>query len=178
MLLLATQAQAQNGGFLRGEVQREWQAGQKALGEQKFDAAIAHFNRVVTALQQPDVPMEAKVVAEAFALRADAHYSKQNWKSAVADYSRCIELDPKNASAYAYRGVARKAASGDYDGLLADAEMAARLDPQYEDMLDDARSTVTWRRAMQGFLMLGALVLAIGVVPLVRSIAHLIKAGA
>lgn len=129
-------------------------------------------------MQRPEVPMEAKILAEAFALRADAHYGAENWKGAVADYSRCIELDPKNADAYAFRGVARKAASGDYAGLLADAEIAAKLDPEYEDMLDDARSTVTWRRAMQGFLMLGALVLAIGVVPLVRSIAHLIQAGA
>ncbi|MBW3638017.1 MAG: hypothetical protein KY445_16355, partial [Armatimonadetes bacterium] len=118
-----------------------------------------------------------KVLAEAFALRADAHYGAENWKGAVADYSRCIELDPRHAGAYAYRGVARKAASGDYDGLIADAEMAAKLDPEYDDMLDDAHSTVAWRRAMQGFLILGGVVLVLGALPLIRNVGRLIKAG-
>lgn len=176
LLCLEAPVRAQN-GVLPQAVQSEWQAGAKALGEQDFDAAIAHFNRVVAALQKPEVAMEAKVLAEAFCLRADAHYGAQNWKGAVADYSRCIELDPKNADAYAYRGVARKAASQDYDGLLADAEIAAKLDPQYADLLDDAHSTVTWRRAVQGFLILGGIVLALGALPMIRSLARLIKAG-
>jgi lipoprotein NlpI len=48
--------------------------------------------------------------------------------SALADYDRAIERDPKNASAYARRGVARFML-GQIDGAIADFDKQIALDP-------------------------------------------------
>ncbi|MBW3637782.1 MAG: hypothetical protein KY445_15155, partial [Armatimonadetes bacterium] len=53
LLLLCGGVRAQNS-------EAEWQAGEKALRARRFDAALAHFSRVVTALQNPKVPMDPK----------------------------------------------------------------------------------------------------------------------
>ncbi len=72
--------------------------------------------------------------------------------------------------------IARKE-TGDYDGLIADAQKAASLNVEYATLLDDARSTVLYRRALLVFLLLGAVLLALGAIPFFKSLAKLIKAG-
>ncbi len=67
--------------------------------------------------------------AEDFFNSAQAKFAKGDLDGAIADYSRCIELDPKNASVYYNRGNA-KGAKGDLDGAIADYSRAFELDPK------------------------------------------------
>ncbi len=90
------------------------------------------------------------------------------------DLTASVALVPDNAEAFASRGMARKS-MGDSDGLLEDAHRAAQIDPDYAGFEDDAKSTVLWRRSMLGFIILSCVVLVIGLVPMVRSIAGAIK---
>ena len=159
------------------QLESHWHAGQKALRDDQFRVAIAHFNHVLEILQRPDIPIQAATLSAAFENRADAYYGLEKWPAALADYSRVIELTPNNADAYAGRAIARKTA-GDYDGLIADAQKAASLDAEYATLLDDARSTVLYRRVLLGCLVLGAIVLMLGAIPFVRSLIKLAQADA
>ena len=67
--------------------------------------------------------------AEDFFNSAQAKSAKGDLDGAIADYSRCIELDPKNASVYFNRGNA-KGAKGDLDGAIADYNRTLELDPK------------------------------------------------
>jgi lipoprotein NlpI len=55
--------------------------------------------------------------------------AKGDLDGAIADYSRSLELDPKNVSAYFDRGNA-KGAKGDLDGAIADYNSTLELDPK------------------------------------------------
>src|SRR6516164_3629957 len=52
-----------------------------------------------------------------------------DFDSAIADYTRAIELDPTYAAAYSNRGNAKQA-KGDLDGAIADCNRAIELDPK------------------------------------------------
>ena len=155
--------------------EREWKSAVAALQAEKFDIAVERFNRVLPAMQRADPPFDAETIAETFRLRADAHYGAEHWNLAVADYSKCIALDPKNADAYAFRGVARKA-SGDYDGLMADSKKAAQLNPEHEYLIEAAESTILRRRAFTALFVVGALICVAGLLPFAKAIMRVAKA--
>ena len=90
--------------------------------------------------------------------------------------SRPITPMPTPGAPSLAKRIARKE-TGDYDGLIADAQKAASLNVEYATLLDDARSTVLYRRALLVFLLLGAVLLALGAIPFFKSLAKLIKAG-
>jgi len=53
---------------------------------------------------------------------------KGDYDGAIDDYTKAIELNPKEAQHYRYRGEARLG-KGDLDGALADFTQAAKLKP-------------------------------------------------
>jgi tetratricopeptide (TPR) repeat protein len=54
---------------------------------------------------------------------------KGDYEPALADYARALELEPKNALIYHYRGDANLA-HGDFDGAIADYDRAIELNPK------------------------------------------------
>jgi len=70
--------------------------------------------------------------AAAYANRGIAKLKKHEWDSAIADFNRALQFDPKLAKAYADRGLA-KAARGQWDGAIADYNRALQLDPKLAD---------------------------------------------
>jgi len=61
------------------------------------------------------------------------HCSRRNFDAASADYTRALELNPKNADAYANRALARLE-KGDTAGALADDNRALELNPGNPDV--------------------------------------------
>ena len=143
---------------------RELAGANHAWKTDDYPAAEIHFDR---ALQLAGDDRGARI--EAFYGRGAVKLEQEKWASAREDLTRCLELDPRDADAYMARGMARKAL-GDYDGLLEDAHQAARLDPEWKGFEADAKSTVLYRRAMLGFLILGGVVVCLGAIPLVKSL--------
>ena len=59
-------------------------------------------------------------------------YYKQNYKGAIQDYTKAIELNPKDADAYIGRGIDKHELK-DYKGAIQDYTKAIELDPNYAD---------------------------------------------
>ena len=66
--------------------------------------------------------------AQTYKDRGIAHYFKNDYDRAIADYTKAIGLDPKYALAYHYRGIAYWR-SKEYDRAIGDFIDAIRLDP-------------------------------------------------
>ena len=77
---------------------------------------------------------------------------KDNWAGALADFNRALEMNPKNAAAYAQRGVARQI-EGDFSGALSDYDKFIALKPDDSDWQRLYRQTLLWRlgRAPEDF---------------------------
>jgi Flp pilus assembly protein TadD len=58
--------------------------------------------------------------------RGGADMGKRDWGRAVADFSKAIDLDPKDADAYLHRGNVKKT-KGDQAGADADFAQAAKF---------------------------------------------------
>jgi len=68
-------------------------------------------------------------VANVLLLKAQLENNKGDYKAAIADYNKAVELDPKFVGAYNGRGDA-KLNMGNYDGAIADYTKAIELNPQ------------------------------------------------
>jgi len=55
-------------------------------------------------------------------------HKEKDYKGAIADANKCIEIDPKNAGCFAIRGNS-KAGLKDYRGAIEDYDIAIELDP-------------------------------------------------
>ena len=64
--------------------------------------------------------------AEEFFNRGSSKYSLEDYYGAIADYTKAIELDPDDVTAYKNRSVAKEIL-GDLNGACADARKAASL---------------------------------------------------
>ena len=146
---------------------RELAQAHRAWKTDDFAGAEAHFDRALRGAGNHHDEQ-----AQALYGRGVVRLEQHKWQGAADDLTRCLAIEPRNADAYMARGMARKGL-GDYSGLLADAHQAARLDPEWKGFEDDAKSTVLWRRAMLGFLVLGGLVVCVGAVPLLRGLVRL-----
>lgn len=149
---------------------QEFERAEKSWDNEDYAAAESHFSSALKL--SPD---KSDDQAHAYFGRGLARLQQEKWESARDDLTASIELNPHNAEAFASRGMARKAL-GDYDGLLADAHQAVAIDPQYYAGFEEAaKSTVNWRRLILGSIILGCIVATIGLVPMVRSFARVIK---
>ena len=70
--------------------------------------------------------------AETYYDRGVNKYALQNYKGAIVDYTKAIELDPDYADAYLLRG-GSKFKLQDYKGVIADLNKAIELNPEYAD---------------------------------------------
>ena len=59
----------------------------------------------------------------------DTDFKNNDWKSAIADYSSVLAIDPQSSVAYNARGNARQS-NGDLDGAMKDYTQALTIDPQ------------------------------------------------
>src|SRR5213082_1238932 len=107
-------------------------AGYAFLLQSNYGETLLHFKAALG--RQGALPKE---LADLQLFAAYCHYSlgdsdeaSAEYDKAIADYDEVIRLDPKDVSAYIYRGCAYHG-KGDYDKAIADYDEAIRLDPKY-----------------------------------------------
>ena len=64
--------------------------------------------------------------------QGDAKYDLEDYRGAISDHNKAIELNPKYAVAYNNRGIA-KGNLEDYRGAISDYNKVIELNPQYAD---------------------------------------------
>ena len=97
--------------------------GSYADAQSQFEAALAKNEKFAEAHNNL-----------AFSLRKQG---KDHWNAALEHYNRAIELNPKLAEAYMYRGVLYSL-MGDEESALADHAMLVKLDRKLADALQAA----------------------------------------
>lgn len=94
----------------------------------EHDEAMADFNRLIRVSPQ----------AAAYNGRGRTWFDLGNYESAIADFTRAIELDPDNAMLYNNRSAAWEK-KGDHQRALADLDEAHRHEPGH-DLVEHNRS--------------------------------------
>ncbi|HEX6094726.1 MAG TPA: tetratricopeptide repeat protein [Thermoanaerobaculia bacterium] len=103
-----------------------------ALADDRTDCTQSEDHAVVAAACGrliADQASTAEVKAVAHANIGNSHRRQQEWDSAIGEYTKAIELNPKLAALYFNRGVARYG-KGDAKSAIADFGEAIRLDPK------------------------------------------------
>jgi tetratricopeptide (TPR) repeat protein len=93
--------------------------GNMAYEQHNFTEAIAQYNLALK--------LDSTFYAACFA-RGMAYYQIKKVDSAMADFNKCVSINPKNINAYLQRAVI-KASMSDYGGALMDYEVCHKLDP-------------------------------------------------
>ena len=97
--------------------------------------------------------------ATAYLGRGTAHLKAFNFDSAIADFTRAIELEPNDASAYTNRGSAHYE-KGEFAHAIADLNKALEINPKsalaycnlgwtYEAMGDERKAIAHYRKALE-----------------------------
>jgi tetratricopeptide (TPR) repeat protein len=73
-----------------------------------------------------------KIVTEKRIIRANTYMQEGKYKDAVADYTKALQVNPLDATAYNNRGLAWER-KGNYDKAIADFTKAVEINPQYAD---------------------------------------------
>jgi tetratricopeptide (TPR) repeat protein len=93
-------------------------------GKSAPDVAISACSSVISAAR-----VTGTNLALAYARRGDAYHHKREYDRAIADYTRVIEIELRDAVAYNNRGLAYRA-KGDSDRAIADYTRAIEIDPR------------------------------------------------
>ena len=109
--------------LFRPSAPAERAAGRDCLTRRDFDGAIRHFDQALLA-----EPNDVATLLDRARARTDKD-GDDDTTAILADLSRAIELEPKNATAWARRGAVRRDES-DQPRRDADLAEALRLDPQ------------------------------------------------
>ncbi len=98
--------------------------GVAALRENNYDEAIRLFTKAIASGE-----LSQKQLSSVYPLRGIAWEGKGDYNKAIADCTKGIELDPKNAAAYGSRGLAWYAKKN-YVKAIADYDKAIAIDPK------------------------------------------------
>ena len=82
----------------------------------------------------------AQTSAEGYFDRGNSKYDLQDYRGAIQDYSKAIELDPSDAEAYYNRGLAKRKLQ-DYRGAIQDYSKAIELDPSFANAYNNRGNT-------------------------------------
>jgi tetratricopeptide (TPR) repeat protein len=103
------------------------QAGKTAFQRGNNEEAIRLLTRAIASGE-----LSQKNLIRAYINRGNAWFSKSDYDKAIADFTKAIEIDPKDADAHYNRGVAWQRKS-DYNKAIADFTKAIEIDPKDAD---------------------------------------------
>ena len=90
--------------------------------------SLEHFNKAI-ALSY--LPINKGRLVEAYDLRGNTKIFLGRYKEAICDYTKAIELDPKNNYLFFWRGYAYIEKSA-YRDAIKDLEISIHLDPNFQ----------------------------------------------
>jgi tetratricopeptide (TPR) repeat protein len=105
----------------------DFNAGEDAFYAGNYDEAIRLYTRAIASGE-----LSQEQLSEVYELRGFTWDDKGDYDKAIADYTKAIEIDPKNSYAYINRGVDWYD-KGDYDRAIADYTRAIEIDPKNSD---------------------------------------------
>lgn len=135
-------------GWSKVDIGHEWAAGNAAFDREDWDEAMRHYDAVIQAAPNEEVAYYNRALARVAAAHGGPldmeHLAKgapqEAYQTSIQDLTHAIELDPKDADAYMWRAIFRKA-TNDFSNAVADADTAAALNPQWKDTADAIHST-------------------------------------
>ena len=87
--------------------------------------------------------------ASSYDLRGVAHFHAFEFRAAMEDFSRAIELDPENVTALFHRGVVR-VVRGRYDDAIQDFDRVIQLDPRHAAAYYNRGRLRYWKGDIEG----------------------------
>ncbi len=91
-----------------------------------WDEAINRFSKALEEVEEPWSALKQQVV---YFYRGTSSAFKKDYKSAIADFTKSIKLNPNLAEAYYHRGLVY-AEQNNYQQAIADYDRAIKLDPK------------------------------------------------
>lgn len=99
-------------------------AGLAALNGGNYDEAIRLYTKAIASGE-----LSQDYLSIAYINRGRSWYFKKDFDKAIADFTKAIEIDPKDADAYYARGLVRHI-KGDYDKAIADYTKVIEINPK------------------------------------------------
>ena len=90
--------------------------------------ALEHLNK---AISLSFLPINKERLIEAYDLRGNTKMFLSQYEGAIIDYSKAIELNPKDAYLYFFRGLSYESLEL-YEDALRDFQMSFKVDPDFE----------------------------------------------
>lgn len=161
----------------------EWEAATKAYDKENWDGAIKHFGNVIRLDPNEAGAYRYRAFATLsrhtngpwYALKGEWHERREAYKQPREDLNRAIALDPTDADTFMARSWCNKAL-GDWSQAVADADQAAKLDPEYEEFADDMRGTRAYNWVIYGYWTLGLVIIALAGGGFIKQLIRLTKA--
>ncbi len=97
------------------------------IEQEKYDEALERANQLIDVVSPED---DSILQAEAYAKRASLFLIKEDYKQALPDLDRAIELYSEDPWSYGWRGVIHLD-NEDYEAALVDLSRAIELDPEW-----------------------------------------------
>ncbi len=98
--------------------------------------ALNIHNKKTQGIQDNNTEVDATNNADDHIKRGYARYCQNDYMGAISDYSKAIEIDPKNEEAFYYRGYARNELN-DYEGALQDFDKVIELNDKYSGIYNN-----------------------------------------
>jgi tetratricopeptide (TPR) repeat protein len=97
------------------------------LDNSYFEVTKSEFNRLFKFT--PYITKENMQKATAFINSGTEKDKNKDYKGAISDYSKALEIDPDNAEGYCKRGLSKNELK-DYPGAVADCSKAIEIEPE------------------------------------------------
>ena len=94
-----------------------------------YSIALKYYNKAIGLSSFISIKKERLV--EAYDLRGNTKIFLSKYQEAIIDYSKAIELEPKDVYLYFFRGLSYEALEL-YEDALRDFQMSLKLDPDFE----------------------------------------------
>lgn len=154
----------------------EWKKGEDALNSGDYRTAKVAFDKVIALGGE----YSGAYYNRGYAILMQTTGGNADWDTAtkgvedvkqldpaIADFSRAIEIDPKDAQSYLFRGLSHKA-QNNWEAAIADTEKAAEMDSDFREIAQQMKGTRFARYLLPAIIVVGGALCALFIVPFIK----------